>query len=174
MDLNKVFLIGRLTADPVLRNTPSGQSVCNFGMATNRTWNDKSNQKQSEAEFHSIVLWGKLAEISAQFLKKGSMALIEGRLQTRSWEDSSGKKQYRTEVVGERMQMGPRNVGKFTPPEEQEKKEETEEIPVIEENYPPQSNSPSEEDNPDGNASLASKKDIEEEPEEIDVKDLPF
>ena len=108
MNLNKVFLIGRLTADPELRSTQSGQAVTNFGLATNRVWNDKNGQRQENTEFHTIVVWGRQAEIVSQYLKKGSMALIEGRLQTRTWQDGQGQKRKTTEIIAERVQFGPR------------------------------------------------------------------
>ena len=109
MNLNKVILIGNLTADPELRSTPSGQPVGNFRMATNRIWIDKNtHQKQQEVEYHTIVVWGKLAEIASRFLTKGSLAMIEGRLRTRSWQDASGVKKYRTEIIAQTLQLGPR------------------------------------------------------------------
>jgi single-strand DNA-binding protein len=113
MNLNKVFLIGRLTQDPEVRNTPSGQSVATVRIATNRVWNDQaSGQKKEAVEYHTIVAWGRLGEICSQYLKKGSMALFEGRLQTRSWDDKqTGAKRYATEVVAENMQIGPRPMG---------------------------------------------------------------
>ena len=111
MNLNKVFILGRLTADPQLRQTSGGQSVVNFGLATNRVWIDKSGTKKEEAEFHNVVLWGKNAEIASQFLAKGRLVLIEGRLQTRTWEDRQGQKRRITEIIGERIQLGPRPVG---------------------------------------------------------------
>jgi single-strand DNA-binding protein len=130
MNLNKVFLIGRLTRDPQIKSLPSGQQVANFGLATDRYYYDKNKQKQQQTEFHNIVMFGKLAEIASQYLKKGSLAMIDGRLQTRSWEDSSGNKRSRTEIITERMQLGPRSAGKTMPPKEPTS---TEEIPVIEE-----------------------------------------
>jgi single-strand DNA-binding protein len=108
MNLNKVLLIGRLTADPQLRSTPGGQAVASFSIATNRTWLDKSGAKQEQAEFHNIVVWGRQAETSSQFLKKGATALIEGRLQTRSWQNKEGQNMKTTEIVAERVQFGPR------------------------------------------------------------------
>jgi single-strand DNA-binding protein len=111
MNLNKVLLVGRLTVDPQLRSTASGQQVATFGLATNRTWTDKSGQRQEQAEFHNIVLWGRQAEIASKFLTKGSMAMIEGRLQTRTWDDKEGQKRKTTEVVAERIQLGPRPGG---------------------------------------------------------------
>ena len=103
MNLNKVYLIGRLTNDPEVRTTPSGQMVCNFGLATNREWTDSSGQKQEGAEFHQVVAWGKLAEICSQLLNKGRKIFVEGRLQTRSWKSADGQDRKMTEVVIEEM-----------------------------------------------------------------------
>src|SRR3989344_4310142 len=111
MNLNKVLLIGNLTRDPEMRSLPSGQPVVSFGLATNRTWS-KNGQKQTQAEFHNIVAFGRLAEIASQYLSKGKMAYIEGRLQTRSWQDKEGNKKNRTEVTAERLQLRPRFGGK--------------------------------------------------------------
>ncbi len=111
MNLNKVQLIGRLTRDPEVRTTTSGQTVTTVGLATNRTWTDKSGQKQEQTEFHTIVLWGKLAEIAGQYLVKGQEAYFEGRLQTRKWQDKSGADRYTTEIVAETMQMGSKPAG---------------------------------------------------------------
>jgi single-strand DNA-binding protein len=108
MDLNKVILVGRVTADPQVRSTPGGQSVTTIGVATNRTWTDKAGQKQEQTEFHNVVLWGRTAEIAGQYLTKGAMVLIEGRLQTRSWTDKQGGQRKTTEIMAERMQLGPR------------------------------------------------------------------
>jgi single-strand DNA-binding protein len=106
MSLNKVLLIGNLTRDPELRSTPSGQSVANFAVATNRVWKDpQSGEKKEAVEFHNIVMWRRLAEIAGQYLHKGSKIFLEGRLQTRSWQDQSGNKKYMTEIVAENMQM---------------------------------------------------------------------
>ena len=102
-DLNRVMLIGRLAADPELRATPSGQSVVNFRIATNRQWNDAQGAPQSQTEFSQIVAWGKLGELTNQYLKKGRQAYIEGRLQTRSWTDKNNVKHWRTEVVAEHV-----------------------------------------------------------------------
>lgn len=111
MNLNKVFLIGRLTADPQLRTTPGGQSVSGFSVATNRTWTNKQGERQEDVQFHNVVVWGRQAEIANQFLKKGSMVMIEGRLQNRSWQDKQGQNRTTTEIVCERIQLGPRAGG---------------------------------------------------------------
>lgn len=108
MNLNKVFILGRLTADPQLRSTTTGQQVASFGLATNRVWNDKNGQKQEATEFHNVVVWGRQAEIASKYLVKGALAMIEGRLQTRSWDDKQGQKRKTTEIIAERIQLGPR------------------------------------------------------------------
>ena len=111
MYLNKVFIIGNLTRDPELRAIPSGKQVANFSVATNRVWKDQNGQKQESVEYHNIVVFGRQAETTAQYLKKGSSVLIEGRLQTRSWDDTSGVMKYRTEIVADRVQFGTRGTG---------------------------------------------------------------
>ncbi len=139
MNLNKIFLIGRLTRNPELKTLPSGNPVVNFGLATDIFFTDKSGQKQQQVEFHNIVLFGRLAEIASQYLTKGSLAFLEGRIKTRSWEDASGNKRYRTEVIGQRLQLGPRNAPKIIPAQEQQKENQPakeikeEDIPIIEE-----------------------------------------
>lgn len=110
MYLNKAFIIGNLTRDPELRSLPSGVQVASFSVATNRVWRDKEGQKQESTEFHNIVVFGRQAETAAQYLKKGASVLVEGRLQTRSW-DSEGQKKYRTEIIADRVQFGPRGMG---------------------------------------------------------------
>ncbi len=155
MNLNKVILIGNLTADPELRSTPSGQPVGNFRMATNRIWVDKNTrQKQQEVEYHTVVVWGKLAEIASRFLTKGSLAMVEGRLRTRSWQDTSGNKRFRTEIIAQTLQLGPRPAGGGAKPQQEstDKSDAKEEIPIIEEE-------PTVEPKDEG---------------EIEVKDIPF
>ena len=99
------MLIGNLGSDPELRFTPSGVQVANFSLATTESWTDKSGERQERAEWHRIVLWRRLAEVAGQYLKKGSKIYIEGKLQTRSWEDQNGQKRYTTEVVANSMEM---------------------------------------------------------------------
>lgn len=105
MDLNKVMVIGRVTKTPELRTTPSGQNVTTFNVATNRQYTDSSGQKQDRAEFHTVVAWGKLAEICCQYLTKGRRIFIEGRLQTRDWVGQDGLRRYTTEIISENMIM---------------------------------------------------------------------
>ncbi len=147
MYLNKVFVLGHLTQDPQIRNLPSGQLVASFRVATNRFFYDKNKQKQKQTEFHNIVAFNRWAEIAQQYLKQGSMVLIEGRLQTRNWEDKNGVKKSRTEIIVESLQLGPKIQGSVSTPEkreregekkgisslEKEKEKEKEEIPIIEE-----------------------------------------
>jgi single-strand DNA-binding protein len=103
--INKVILVGYLGADPEIRYTPSGAAVANFRMATTEQWSTKEGQRQERTEWHRIVAWRKLGEICGQYLHKGSMVYIEGRLQTRSWDDRDGNKRYTTEIIAQGMQM---------------------------------------------------------------------
>ena len=105
MNLNKAMLIGNLTRDPELKNTPNGTPVATFGIATNQIWTDQAGQKQKRVEFHNIVTWKRLAEVCGQYLKKGAKIYIEGRLQTRDWVGQDGLKRYRTEIVADNMIM---------------------------------------------------------------------
>jgi len=114
MNVNKVILVGRLTRDPEVRNTPTGQSVATISMATNRFWKDKSGQRQDKTEYHNIVLWGRLAEISGQYLTKGQECFIEGRLETRKYTGKDGVERRTTEIVAENMQLGSRAQGAGT------------------------------------------------------------
>lgn len=112
MYLNKVFLFGNLTRDPEMKALPSGIKVVNFGLATNRTYKDKDGNKKETTEFHNIVAFGKQAELIAQYLKKGRGIFVDGRLQTRAWDDkATGAKKYRTEIIIENFQFGPNSSG---------------------------------------------------------------
>jgi single-strand DNA-binding protein len=103
--VNKVILIGHLGQDPEVRFTPSGAAVANFSVATNESWTDKSGTKQEKTEWHKIVVWGKTAEICQKYLKKGKQIYIEGKLQTRQWENKEGKTQYTTEINAQHVQF---------------------------------------------------------------------
>lgn len=111
MYINKAFLFGNLTRDPELRSLPSGGQVASFGLATNRVFKKADGSKQESTEFHNIVVFGRQADTVGQYLKKGSSVFIEGRIQTRSWDSAEKGKQYRTEIVAERVQFGPRAGG---------------------------------------------------------------
>lgn len=112
MYLNKVFIIGNLTRDPELKAIPSGIKVCSFSVATNRVWKDKNGARQEAADYHNIVVFGRQAETVAQYMKKGSQVMIEGRMQTRSWDDvATNSKKYRTEVIADRVQFGSTSGG---------------------------------------------------------------
>lgn len=164
MNLNKAFILGNVTRDPEVRALPSGAQVTSFGIATNRFYTDTTGQKKQDAEFHNIVCFGKLADISSKYLTKGSLVLIEGRIKTRNWTNTSGVKQYRTEVIAESLQLGPRGTGgsggggggqynkSYSPQEMTSQK--SEDIPIIEEN--------------DISGIQGNNAD------EIDVKDIPF
>lgn len=154
MNLNKVQLIGRLTRDPELRTTPSGQTVATIGLATGRTWVDKAGQKQEKTEFHNIVIWGRLAEIAGQYLTKGQEAYFEGRLESRSYTGKDGVERKTTEIVAENMQMGSRAQGSqarpaATAPQQAARPSQpaVEEIPTI---------------------------NLDEESDEVRIEDVPF
>jgi len=163
MNLNKAFILGNVTRDPEVRMMPSGQQVSNFGIATNRYFTTTTGEKKEEAEFHNIVCFGKLADISSRYLRKGSLVMIEGRIKTRNWVNTQGVKQYRTEIIAETLQLGPKNSqGSGSLGQDYNKDLEKEQtvqdtIPVIEENYMP----------PADNAS-------ENKQDEINIKDIPF
>ncbi len=149
MNVNIVILVGRLTDNPESRTTPGGQQVCSFRMATNRTWTDRQGTKQERVEYHTVIAWRRLAEIASQYLTKGGLVFVEGHLQTRSWQGTDGSKKYRTEIIADRLQLGPKSGGgavaqEPTQKKEKEEKSVQEEIPIIEEN------------------------------QEIDVKNIPF
>jgi single-strand DNA-binding protein len=103
--INKVILIGNLGKDPELRHTPQGQAVANFSLATSENWTDKNGQKQERTEWHRVVVWGKTAELVAKYLSKGRKAFVEGKLQTRAWDDKEGQKRYTTEIIATSVQF---------------------------------------------------------------------
>jgi single-strand DNA-binding protein len=112
MYLNKALIVGNLTRDPELRALPTGIQVASLSLATNRVWKDKNGAKQEASDFHNVVVFGRQAETAAQYLKKGQQVMVEGRIQTRSWDDkTSGEKKYRTEIVAERVQFGAKPGG---------------------------------------------------------------
>jgi single-strand DNA-binding protein len=176
MNLNKVFLIGRLTADPETRSTPSGQSVTTIKLATNRTWNSPTGGKQEETEFHTVVAWGKLGEVAQKYLTKGQVAYLEGRIKSRSWQATDGSKRYATDIIAEGLQLGPRaggasmsggssprpasNYAKPASAPKSSSASQDDEIPVINEDLPIMSNP------------VVSDDSIQEA--EIDLKDIPF
>lgn len=181
MNLNKVFILGNVTREPEVRSLPSGQQVTNFSIATNRFYSSSTGEKKQETEFHNIVCFGKLADISSRYLNKGSLILIEGRIKTRNWVNTAGAKQYRTEVIAESLQLGPKGAGGSSngpssrgkssygapdPEGPQDLPAQAGEIPVIEENYTPPLNDNS------GDQKTVSFED--NAADEIDVKDIPF
>ena len=142
MYLNKAIIIGNLTRDPEVKSLPSGVKVASFGVATNRVWKDKNGVKQENVDFHNIVVFGRQAEIVGQYMKKGSSILVEGRLQTRSWDDAAGVKKYRTEIIADRIQFGPRKEGSASsysaPPAEEDNKKAIDTIEYPEEEINPE------------------------------------
>lgn len=163
MNLNKVIIIGNVASEVTLKATASNQPVCNFSVATNRVWTDKSGAKQEAAEFHRVVAWGRQAEIASQFLSKGGLVMIEGRLQTRSWKGTDGQNHYTTEIVCENMQLGPRFGG------------------AAKGSYAPRGNASTKPAQPTAHDALDTMGDLEESlPEvslddaEIKAEDLPF
>ena len=135
MNFNRAIVLGNLTRDPESRTLPSGLTVTKFSIATNRVFTDKSGTKQQAVEFHNVVAFGKLAEICSRYLSKGKMVLIEGRIQTGSWQGQDGVKRYRTEIIAENMQLGPRGAGESgaaPSPASQPGGAIAEEIPIIE------------------------------------------
>ncbi len=137
MYLNKVQLIGNLTRDPEVRALPSGAKVASFSLATNRTWKDQDGSKKESVDYHNVVAFGKLAEIIAQYSKKGNSLYVEGRIQNRSWDGPDGQKRYRTEIVVENFQFGPKSGGSpsgMGSSSKEEKLPDAEEIDTIE--YP--------------------------------------
>lgn len=113
MNLNVVLVAGRLTRDPEMKALPSGLNVTSFSLATNRVYNDRDGNRQEQVDYHNIVVFGKVAENCAKYLRKGASALVEGRMQTRSWEND-GVKHYRTEVIADKVQFGPKPSGETT------------------------------------------------------------
>ncbi len=151
MYINKVFIYGNLTRSPELRALPSGSKVCSFSIATNRFYKDQEGNKKEATEYHSLVAFGRQAELIAQYLNTGSSAFIEGRLQTRSWDGQDGKKNYRTEVVVEQVQFGPRRS--------------SEPGPSSQNNATPAQNAPAQDEKLDT---------IEYPTEDINPDDIPF
>lgn len=159
MNVNKVMLVGRLTRDVEIRNTPSGQSVASIGLATNRFWKDKNGQKQEQTEFHNVVLWGRLAEIAGQYLSKGQEAYIEGRLQTRKYTGKDNVERRTTEIVAENMQLGSRAQGSSAPSS------------AYNNPAPAQSSSTSQRETPVEEIPTIN---LDEEENEVKIEDVPF
>jgi single-strand DNA-binding protein len=158
--LNRAQIVGNLTRDPELRSTPNGQSVCSFGVATNRRWKDKDGNNQDSTEFHDIVAWGKLAEIVSQILHKGNKLYIEGRLQTQRWEGQDGSKRNKTEIIME-------NFIALTPKGATEEHHSDTQAPTIED-------FPSEKAETNKETPKPAKKEDTEPADEINLDDIPF
>jgi len=163
-DFNKAIILGNLTRDPEMRYTPNGQPVASFAVATNRRWTDSSGNLQEAAEFHDVVAWGKLAEICNQILYKGRKVLVEGRLQTRSWEGQDGVKRNKTEIIAENFSaLGPGKTREAEGFEEQVGEKSAKDEPGLEEVI---------EEMPEEKKSSA--KASKKEEDKIDLDDIPF
>jgi single-strand DNA-binding protein len=136
MYYNRAIIVGNLTRDPELRSLPSGVQVVTIGVATNRVWKDKNGAKQESTDYHNVVVFGRQAETTAQYLRKGASVLVEGRMQTRSWEAADGTKKYRTEIVADRIQFGPRRDAAGATPPADKAPEDQEAPPVDTIDYP--------------------------------------
>lgn len=158
MNVNKVLLVGRVTRDPELRTTPSGQTVTSLGIATNRFWKDKSGQRQEKTEFHNVILWGRMAEIAGQYLTKGQEAFIEGRLESRTYTGKDGIERKVTDVIGENLQLGSKPQGRSTGGSSYNQQS-------------PQSSTPTKTENPVEKIPTIN---IDEDQEEIRLEDVPF
>ena len=134
MYFNRAIIIGNLTRDPEMRALPSGIQVATLSVATNRVWKDKNGAKQESTDYHNVVVFGRQAETTAQYLRKGASLLVEGRMQTRSWDDASGQKKYRTEIVADRIQFGPKSgaTGAPSTPSAKSAKPDMQEAPPAE------------------------------------------
>ncbi|MFZ2484898.1 MAG: single-stranded DNA-binding protein [Minisyncoccia bacterium] len=130
MYFNRAIIIGNLTRDPELKSLPSGVQIATMAVATNRVWKDKAGAKQESTDYHNVVVFGRQAETTAQYLRKGSSVLVEGRMQTRSWDAADGTKKYRTEVVADRVQFGPKKDG-AAPASTPTAKEDSQEAPPV-------------------------------------------
>ena len=167
MNVNKAIIIGRLTRDPELRTTPSGQSVVNFTIATSFRWKDQSGQQQERTEFHNVVAWGKRGEVIKQYVTKGQELFVEGRLETRSWDDQeTGKKMYRTEIILDNFEFGAKPMGSgqnssYNNSAQQNNQNNNQQQPVA-----PAAEQNQEEEIPTIN--------LDDEAEEIKIEDVPF
>jgi single-strand DNA-binding protein len=165
MYLNKVFLIGNLTRDPELKALPSGSKVASISMATNRVWKDQAGARQEATEYHNVVAFGRQAENLAQYARKGSSLFVEGRIQTRSWDGQDGKKNYRTEIIIDNFQFGPKggnSAGGFGGSEGAARPAMSNNSSNISDGEAPQKSAPADLDT------------IEYPDEEINLEDIPF
>lgn len=162
MNLNRAIIVGRVTADVEMRTTPSGTNVATIGVATNRVYKDAAGNKKESTEFHNVVLWRRLAEVANEYVTKGQLICVEGHLETRNWEGKDGVTRYRTEIIADNMQMGPRPGGGSAPRRDAESPPPPSEEP----SSPPAASSPPTDDLGAG--------DTADDSEEIKVEDIPF
>ncbi len=182
MNVNKVIIVGRLTRDPEKKAIPSGQTVTNFSMATSRKWKGQDGQEQEKTEFHNIVAWGKVGEIIAQYVIKGQELYVEGRLETRNWDDQeSGKKMYRTEIILENFQFGAKPGGANASQGNYQDQNQNQQQPQPNNNEAaPQNSNPTPAQAPaQENVNIPAAEeiptiDVDADTEEIKVEDIPF
>jgi single-strand DNA-binding protein len=176
MNVNKVIIVGRLTRDPEKKAIPSGQTVTNFSIATSRKWKGNDGQEQEKTEFHNIVAWGKVGEIIAQYVIKGQEIYIEGRLETRNWEDQeSGKKMYRTEIILENFQFGSKPGGAGDSQGSYQNQQSNATAPAVDANpNPTPTQAPAQEDVNIPAAEEIPTIDVDADTEEVKVEDIPF
>lgn len=179
MNFNKAIIVGRITRDPESRVMPSGKNVVSLSVATNRVWTDAGGNKQEATEYHNVVSFGKLADICSQYLTKGQLILIEGRIQTSSWDDpKSGIRRYRTEIIADNMQMGPRPGGTQAAPQRNENttnQPKPNQAPVSQEDIPViDTEEPMDAENKDSKNVSAPTANAAETKNEVDVKNIPF
>lgn len=177
MNFNKAIIVGRLTRAPESRTMPSGKNVVSFGMATNNYWTDTSGNKQETVEYHNIVAFGRLADTCSQYLTKGQLVLIEGRIQTSSWDDQSGNKRYKTEIIANNMQMGPRPGGAQAQPAQNRPNQQANQPAISQDNIPvieaeePVSNEKKE---PSNDNADKPEKSSDNTKNEVNVENIPF
>lgn len=175
MNVNKVIIVGRLTRDPEKKAIPSGQTVTNFSIATSRKWKSQDGQDQEKTEFHNIVAWGKRGEVIAQYMTKGQEIYLEGRLETRNWDDQeSGKKMYRTEIVMEEFQFGSKPTGTSQGNYQNQQPGTAAGAGIATEQNPTPSQAPTQE-----NVNIPAVEeiptiDVDADTEEVKVEDIPF
>lgn len=166
MNVNKAILVGRVTRDPDVRNTASGQAVTNIGVATNSFWTDKAGQKQEKTEFHNIVFWGRLAEIAGQYLIKGQEVYVEGRIETRNYTGKDGMERRVIEIVAENMQLGSRPRGaNYDASESSQSKQSSQP------NQKPPAQNQNKNQSADENIPTIN---LDDEQDEVKIEDVPF
>lgn len=177
LNLNRAMILGNATRDPETRYTPNGRAVANFGVATNRRWTTQAGDTQEKVEFHDIVAWGKLAEITGQIIKKGAKVYVEGRLETRSWEAPDGSKRQKTEIIAENIiALSPRGYSEGSAsPAPQEPSVGVDKVPEENINQLPEDEKPAKPAlKPTPKSTKKEDKEDKKDEDAIDLNDIPF